>query len=329
MTVAQHFLLSREAKTLSLASVFRMTDAEAETMFRKLRWADTDGAPVCAHCGGLDAYDCRRAKGAPRFRCRACRKDFSITSGSLFASHKLPLRGYLAAIAIFCNEVKGKSMLALSRDLGTSYKAAFVLAHKLREAMAEQLRGRVVGGEGKVAEIDAAYFGGYVKPANHRADRKDRRFIENQSGKRKAVVIIRERNGNSVPGVFPSEGAALSFVRSRIAKGTVVHADESPNWNDLHGRFEMKRINHLESYSADGACTNWAELFFSRMRRAEIGHHHHVAGAYLLRYAQEAAWREDNRRMSNGEQVNSVAGLAVKRGKSVDFTGYWQRHVTD
>ena len=64
--------------------------------------------PVCPHCGGVDAYDCRRLKGAPRFRCRACVKDFSITSGTLFASHKLPLRCYLAAIAIFCNEVKGK-----------------------------------------------------------------------------------------------------------------------------------------------------------------------------------------------------------------------------
>ena len=58
----------------------------------------------------------------------------------------------------------------------------------------------------------------------------------------------------------------------------------------------MKRINHEEAYSLDGACTNWAEEFFSRLRRAEIGHHHHIAGAYLLRYAQEASWREDNRR---------------------------------
>jgi ISXO2-like transposase domain len=220
-------------------------------------------------------------------------------------------------------------MLALSRDLGTSYKAAFVLAHKLREAMAEQLRGRVVGGEGKVAEIDGGYFGGYVKPANHREDRKDRRVTENKSGKRKCVVVIRERGGETVPGVFPSEGAALSFIRARVAKGTVIHADESRSWDALNDRYEMQRINHLESYSADGACTNWAELFFSRMRRAEIGHHHHVAGAYLLRYAQEAAWREDNRRMSNGEQVNAVAELAMKRSRSVDFTGYWQRHVAD
>ena len=125
--MAQHFLLSKAAKTLSLAQVFRMTDAEAETTFRNIRWADTNGTPVCPSCGSVEAYEARRANGALRFRCKGCKKDFTITSGTLFASHKLPLRGYLAAIAVFCNEVKGKSTLALSRDLGLSYKSAFVL----------------------------------------------------------------------------------------------------------------------------------------------------------------------------------------------------------
>ena len=72
----------------------------------------------------LTVYECRRPSGAARWRCKDCNKDFSITSGTLFASHKMPLRGYLGAIAVFCNEVKGKSMLALSRDLGLSYKTA-------------------------------------------------------------------------------------------------------------------------------------------------------------------------------------------------------------
>jgi hypothetical protein len=85
----------------------------------------------------------------------------------------------------------------------------------------------------------------------------------------------------------------------------------------------MKRINHEEAYSLDGACTNWAEECFSRMRRAEIGHHHHIAGVYLLRYAQEASWREDNGRLSNGEQVNRLSGLAMKQKPSVEFSGYW------
>jgi hypothetical protein len=127
--------------------------------------------------------------------------------------------------------------------------------------------------------------------------------------------------------VFRSEGSALSWIKSRVAKGTVVNADEANSWNDLHSRFEMKRINHEQAYSADGACTNMAEEYFSRLRRAEIGHHHHIAGTYLLRYAQESSWREDNRRVSNGEQTRNVAALAMKRGPSIDFGGYWQRHI--
>jgi hypothetical protein len=312
--MTQHFLLSKDAKTLSLAQVFRMTDLEAETAFRKVR--------------GLDPYEARRFNGALRFRCKACQKDFTITSGTLFASHKMPLRSYLAAIAIFCNEVKGKAALAMSRDLGLAYKTAFVLCHKMREAMSEESRGRIVGGEGKEVEIDGGYFGGYVKPANLKSDRKDRRMWENKSGKRKVVVIVREREGNSLPAVFKSEAQALNFIRSRVAKGTVIHADESSAWNDLHSRYEMKRINHEEAYSLQGACTNMAEGFFSRLRRAETGHHHHIAGVYLLRYAQEATWREDNRRVSNGEQVSRVAALAMVRKPSVDFSGYWQRHKT-
>ena len=67
----------------------------------------------------------------------------------------------------------------------------------------------------------------------------------------------------------------------------------------------MKRINHQEAYSDDGACTNMAEEYFSRLRRAEIGHHHHIAGDYLLRYAQESPRREDNRRVTNGEQTTA------------------------
>src|SRR6185436_17959773 len=113
---------------------------------------------------------------------------------------------------------------------------------------------------------------------------------------------------------------ALRFIRERIAPGTIVNADEASGWDALHARFEMKRINHSEAYSDGEACTNWAEEFFSRLRRAEIGHHHHIAGAYLLRYAQEATWREDNRRVSNGEQVKRLAGYAMTRKPSVDFS---------
>ncbi len=323
--MAQHFLLSARARTLSLATVMRLTDREAETTFAGIRWADTNGKPVCVHCGCQTVYEARRPTGALRFRCKACRKDFSLTSGTLFAFHKLPLRIYLAATAIFCNEVKGKSALALSRDLCCQYKTAFVLAHKLREAMASEVKGYKLGGEGKVVEVDGGYFGGYVKPANHKENRRDRRLAKNQNGKRQCVVVIRQRDGFVLPSAFRTEGSALAYIRNHVAVGTEIHADEASSWDNLHGHFVVKRINHQLAYSDGFACTNGAESFFSRMRRAERGHHHHIAGVYLARYAQESAFREGNRRMDNGSQVRRVAGLALAARPSVDFCGYWQR----
>ena len=218
--MAQHFLLSATARTLSLASVVRMSDAEVERVFIRLRWADNGGNAYCPHCGGTTVYMARRPNGSARWRCKACRKDFSITSGTLFASHKMPLRSYLMAIAIFANEVKGKSMLALSRDLGTQYKTAFVLAHKMREVMASEVSKSEIGGEGKSAEIDGGYFGGYVKPANRRENRRDRRLRENRSGKRKVVVVIRERDGETLPG--ERSGSSELYPRQRVAENHAV-----------------------------------------------------------------------------------------------------------
>ena len=166
------------------------------------------------------------------------------------------------AIAIFCNEVKGKSMLALCRDLDVQYKTAFVLAHKLREAMASSTKALRIGGEGRVAEVDGAYFGGHIRPKNLTADRVDRRLSENQQGKRKVVVTMRERGGRTLAQVFPAEADAVTTIRHRIAKGTIVHADEISAWNPLHASFVMQRINHQDGYSIDGACTNGAESYF-------------------------------------------------------------------
>jgi transposase-like protein len=321
--MSTHFLLSAKARTLSLGAVMRMTDEEAETFFRSVRWED--GKAVCPHCGCPTVYECRRPSGALRFRCKACREDFSITSGTLFAFHKMPLRQYLAATAIFINEVKGKSALALSRDLDCQYKTAFVLAHKMREAMATELKGMRIGGEGETVEVDGGYFGGYVKPANHKENRRDRRLVKNQNGKRKVVVVARERGGRTLPSVFKSEVDSLGFIIQRVNPASKLVADEAASWNALHAGFDVGRIDHSKGYSIDGIYSNGAESYFSRLRRAEVGHHHHIAGAYLVRYAQESAWREDHRRVANGTQVRAVATLAMAAPISVDFCGYWQR----
>ena len=247
-TVSQHFLLSKHARSLSLARVARMSEEEARDAFKQIRWAATEGEPVCPHCGCLGVYS---YKSRPVFKCKACDHQFSVTSGTIFASRKLPISTYLLAIAIFVNGAKGHSALQLSRDLDCQYKTAYVMAHKIREAMAAEVETLKACGE---VEIDGAYFGGYVKPTNYKENRRDRRFGVNQSGARQCVVIVRERNGHSVPAVFHAESHALDFVRRRIAKGSIVHADEAGSWDALHANFEMKRINHQEAYSDDGAC---------------------------------------------------------------------------
>ena len=316
--MSQHFLLSAEARTLSLAKVMRMTDEEAFDTFRMVRWSDTKGEPVCPRCGCLAVYT---YKARRVFKCKGCNAQFSVTTDTIFASRKMPLRDLLAAIAIFVNGAKGHSALQLSRDLDCQYKTAFVLAHKLRQALGAEMKKSVCG----EVEIDGAYFGGYVKPANLKEHRRDRRLRFNQSGKRRVVVIMRERHGCTLPFVFKSEDAAIPTIQAHVVAGSTIYIDEASSWDALHARFLTKRINHSQAYSHDGACTNQAESFFSRLRRAEVGTHHHIAGSYLAAYAGEMAWREDNRRTSNGELYLKTVAATMKHGVSRKWKGYWQR----
>ena len=315
----QHFLLSAKARTISLKAVFKMGEDKAYQTFCELRWPETDGEAVCPKCGCTETYAITTRR---RFKCVACYAQFSVTSGTIFASRKLSFTDLLAAIVIFVNGAKGVSALQVSRDLDVQYKTAFVLSHKLREAMAREDIGRKLAGE---VETDGAYFGGYVKPANHKADRKDRRRLVNQNGKRQSVVVIRERDGQSITFVGKSEAEGVARVKAHVAADAIVHADEASHWDALHGSFEARRINHSVAYSDGIACTNMAESFFSRLRRMEIGTHHHIAGPYLSAYSAEASWREDNRRVDNGSQAMMVgaAGLASRQSRA--WAGYWQR----
>jgi transposase-like protein len=318
--MAQHFLLSPAAKTLSLVKIMRMSDGEARTAFRNIRWAETDGEPVCPECGGVEHYD---LKSRPVWKCKGCSKQFSVTSGTIFHSRKLQVRDILAAIAVFINGAKGYSALQLSRDLAIDYKTAFVLLHKVREAIEAARQAGALKGD---IEVDGAYFGGYVKPSNERKDRKDRRKMVNQNGKRQVVIALRERGGCTRTHVGKTEGEGVAVVAAHVERGATVHADEASHWDRLAAHFPIKRINHKEAYSKDGACTNQAESFFSRLRRAELGTHHHIAGRYLHAYAAEMAWREDMNRVANGTQFAMATGAAAAAPKSVAWCGYWQRH---
>jgi hypothetical protein len=158
------------------------------------------------------------------------------------------------------NGAKGYAALHLSRDLDVQYKTAFVLAHKIREALAAEQD--AIGEVGGSVEIDGAYFGGYLKPANRCENRKDRRRRIYQTGKREVVVVMRERDGRTLPFVAPTEAAGVAVVANAVRPGSVIYADEASHWDALEARFLTKRINHSEAYSTPEACTNM-ESFFS------------------------------------------------------------------
>jgi transposase-like protein len=317
--MAQHFLLSAQARTLSLKAIYAAGEDKAYETFCKLRWPETDGEAVCPHCGGLDAYKITTRR---RFKCAACGKQFSVTSGTILASRKMTFVDLLAAICIVANAAKGISALQLARDINVQHKTAFVLAHKIREALAAETKGAELNGE---VEVDGAYFGGHIRPANKAENRVDRRKAEHQTGKRRVVIAFRQRKGRTVTFVRKSEAEGVELAKRLVNRLAVIHADEGSHWDALHAGWKTLRINHSQAYSDFEGCTNQAESYFSRLRRMVRGQHHYVSPQYLYQYANHAAWIEDHRREDNGALTHRMVGLALNHNVSRNWKGYWQR----
>jgi len=212
-----------------LRSIYKGGEAKAYETFCQMRWPETDGEAICPRCGCCEAYSITTRR---KFKCKACAHQFSVTSGTIFASRKMDFVDLLAAICLLVNASKGISMIQLSRDLGCQYKTAFVLAHKLREAMAQEVHtGEVLDGH---VEIDGAYFGGHVRPANAKVDRVDRRLKRNQSNRRRVVVALRERTGRTLPFIAMGEGEGVALAVENVSRTATMSADEASHWDLLH-----------------------------------------------------------------------------------------------
>ena len=318
--MAQHFLLSAASRTLSLRSIYKAGEEAAYRTFCEMRWPETNGEAVCPRCGCCETYNIATRR---KFKCKGCAHQFSVTSGTIFASRKMAFVDLLAAICITVNASKGVSMVQLSRDLDCQYKTAFVLAHKLREAMAQEVQtGEVLDGH---VEIDGAYFGGHVRQENRKEDRKDRRLKENQSDRRRVVIVMRERAGRTLPFVVKAEAEGVALASENVSRTATMSADEASHWDLLHSGWSVDRVNHSLVYSDHGKHTNMAESYFSRLRRMVVGQHHHVSPQYLYQYANQAAWLEDNRRTDNGTLAQIVVSNAMGAPVSRVWKGYWQR----
>lgn len=238
-------------------------------MFRDARWPEGD--VCCPKCGELNPYWIGTRN---QWRCKGCKHTFSVTSGTLFHSHKMPLRVYLAAIALYSNTAKGVSALQVSRDLYCQYKIAFVLMHKLRESLVDDQQEKLSG----EVEIDGAYVNQHVRPKNRIEDRVDRRLAKNQNPKKRALMVMRQRGEKGEGAVktrtflarSENQKTALKLAQENVVTGSLMYADDHGSYNALHGHFPTIRVNHKTIYvGPDGENTNQAESFFARFRRMQ------------------------------------------------------------
>lgn len=320
-----------------MREIFRMTEDEAYEVFKSIKWPDA--IPTCPHCGCRESLTLIENR---KWKCKGmiedkvtgttsrCYLQYTLTSQTPLHSRKRSFCDILASIATFASGVLGAAALRLKREFKNSYKTPFVFLHKIREALKVDYNQKWEG----IVEVDGLFVGSKkVKPPFPITNEADlEKFYDVYRKKQTSLVVVRERpssdgkhSGRIRVVHRENEAAAVGFVKSVLKPGTIVHVDYGSQWMRLNMHFELKRVNHSVSYSQDGACTNWAESFFSRIRAAERGVYRYWWTKYAEQYGVELAWREENRFIDNGEQIQKIVSCLMRSGLS-SWTGYWQRH---
>lgn len=333
----QHFLKSSKARDLSLLDVARMSERQARELVRKHLWGD--GEPVCPHCREQGAWrinSTRTSKDGtvvPRrlLKCKQkdCRKQFTLTSGTTFKSLKMPVRDRLLGLFAFSRGAKGFAALTQCYVARNSYKSAFVFEHKLREVLTGVTRlkkGEFLKGH---VEADIVFIGGYKRPARHRKDRVDRRLKQYLTGKRQGICVIRERGskGRVITFVVKNEADARKRIYQCVDESAHLYLDMAAGWGGLTAHYTVHEVDHSSTFARweDGFCinTNQAESYNSRLRRAEVGTHHRIAGRYSGAYASEMAWREANRRRTAKDLFETMLEAVCRHRPVTSWLGYW------
>ena len=326
-----HFLATSAAATLSILDIAEMSEEEAEARFQAFRFAATGGEPFCVWCKCEVVYRItrnvkNRKTGAIStrrlFKCAKCLKQFSITSGSEFHGRKLSFKKIMAAVLLFTNGAAGNAALRLRRDLRCNHKTAWLLQHRVRDAMTSYTTSRLLTGE---IEMDATDFGGKVRKANRAEDRKNQPRRHRDKVVSLSVLRERGRGGRVVP-FLGNEAALVRAIGSLVDHNAEFIVDEHPAWNALFARFPVRQIKHKDQYSdLQGTSTNLAESHWSRFKQMYNGTYRHFSRQYAHSYNGECAWREEHRRHSNGEQFILALAGALHHPPSPIWRGYYQR----
>ena len=308
-----------------------MSEEQAERVFEAIRFSQTGGEPSCVWCGTSAAYritrkvTCRKSgKVTPRriFKCQKCLKQFSITSGTLFHGRKLSFVDILLTILLFANGAAGTAALRARRDLRCNHKTAWLNFKKLREGMTSFATGRILEGE---VEMDSTEIGGTIRKANRAVDRKTQ--PRRDLSKVTKLSMLRERGGSGrLMPFLGDERAVTSAIKSLVKPGTTLFVDEHPAWNALFANYNVRMIRHKDQYSdGKGTSTNLVESTWARFKHMYRGTYRTFSQHYAPLYTGECSWREEHRRVSNGDQVILLAAEALHHPSSKLFRGYYQR----
>ena len=338
--MAQHYLLSSKSKNLNLKQIFRLSEDEAFQLLKTNRWGNSNDITdvVCPHCGiRHNAYFLQSRK---RWCCKHCQRHFYITTNTAFAFHKLPFVDILAATLLFANEVKGISAITMSRHLNISYKTAFVLCHKLREALFKTRDLTPLQGE---IHEDGAWINFKLRPTNfaknahkqkQKADKKGRKFPKFRPTKR-CIISLNQRASNdenlwgsnrTIVAMDYTENAktVLALNHQFVKQGSDIMCDENAAYEGLDFHYTRWSVNHKECYSAKGINNNLAESFNARFRDLHRGVHHKCDNKYALHYANQAAFMSDHRQKSKGELFSDILKRCLWVLPLREWVGYWQ-----
>lgn len=307
----------------TIAQNFSDEDSARE-LFEQMRWPD---GVTCPHCNAEGAYKLTPKAGSKSpvrkgvWKCKACRKQFTVKVGTIFEDSHIGLSTWLQAIHLICSSKKGMSAHQLHRMLGVTYKSAWFMAHRIRYGMSQEPLASKLNG---VVECDETYIGGKAKNM-HAKDRAKK--IQGRGAVNKIPVCsLVERQGRvrstHVPNVT---GENLRAVLSENVEPTAhIMTDEFTSYSGVGLEFaKHETVNHgAGEYVRKHAHTNTVESFFALLKRGIIGTFHHVSEQHLHRYLSEFDFRYNARRASDGYRtVLAIRGASGKRLMYRDSSG--------
>jgi transposase-like protein len=283
-------------------------EEEARKFLEASRWPD---GPVCPFCGQMETVGKLGGKsmGPGWYHCSECREKFTVRVGTLYERSHIPLHKWLLATHLIVSSKKGMSAKQLERMLGVTYKSAWFMCHRVREAM-KPATPSPIGGHNKVVEADETFIGGKAK---------NRAFAKKEP-KKQAVMTLVDRDGGSRSfHVANVKGNTLreAIVRTASRKSHLM-TDEAPAYVGIGREFAgHSSVNHsADEYSrmAGFVHTNTAECRFSLMKRAVFGTHHSVSEAHLSRYLTEWDFKWNTRKVQDAERAAiALKGIEGKR----------------